>query len=101
MKGCVSGGAAARQRLDQEAMRGPRRCRIGEVGDDAGMRSVEIARGVAQIGLLGDRQRDDADARVGQRVEQRGRDLRGATSTDWIEPMTRSLSPSLPRSASV
>ena len=51
-------------------MRGLRLRRIGEVGDDVWMRCIEVACGVAQIGLLGDRQRDDADTGIGQCIKQ-------------------------------
>ena len=67
-----AGAAPPRDRLGQEAMHGARRGRVREVPGDVGMRAVEIARGVAHIGLFGDRQRDDLHARIAQRVEQRG-----------------------------
>ena len=74
-EGRRSRSAAARQRLDEKAVRGLRLARRRKVGDDARMRRVEVAGRVAQIGLFGDRQRDDPDARIGERVEQRRRDL--------------------------
>ena len=65
-----TGRPPARQRFDQETMRCLWPRRVGEVGDDAGMVLIEPARRAAQIGFFRNRQRDDADVGIGQRVEQ-------------------------------
>ena len=70
-------GAAARQRLDQKSVCRLRVFRVGKIGRDAGMRSVEITGRIAQIGLLGDRQRDDADARIDEHLQERRLASRG------------------------
>ena len=51
-------------------MRGLGGAGIGEVDCKVGMRGVEVAGGIAQIGLFCDRQRDDAGPWIGHRVEQ-------------------------------
>ena len=67
----------ARQRLDEKTVRGARRWPDwrGRATMSGCAASRSPAR-IAQIGLFGDRQRDDADARVGQHVEQGRRILR-------------------------
>jgi hypothetical protein len=61
------------KRGGQEAVHGARVAGVGEVPLDIGMRKVEVAGCVAQIRLLGDGQRDDADRRVGHARDQCGR----------------------------
>ena len=69
--------------------------------DDVGMRGVEIAGRIAQIGLFGDRQRDDADARIAQRVQQCRRASPARPAAPRSSRRRAGLSPSLPRTASV
>ena len=55
------------QRLDQEARRGARPRRIGQVVHDVGMRLVERGgRRIVAVALLGDGQRDDLHRRIAQ-----------------------------------
>ena len=68
--------APAAQRLDQEAGRGARPRRVGEVMRDVGMGLVERrGRRIVAIALLGDGQRDDLHRRIAQRAQQRLRVL--------------------------
>ena len=85
--------AAPGDRGGEEAEDGARRTAHGEIAPKARVVEVEAAIGPAQVTLLGDRQRDDANAGIGEGVEQPagllGRDDHLAERSDHPQPAPR------------